>query len=234
MRRDVGVGRELAAPLAHRARLLDLAELEQRLRKEAGHRREDVPLAHGVEGVVGGAQLPLGRLEVAGEPLDARRLHAEPRLVHLEAELLEDRPPPGGKLPRMVELALHRVEGRQHGEHDSLRLPVPGRQLDRGLAALDRLVHERGAERCGRGVRRRGTPLLADVAGLLRVLDRMTGGDGGLTEPAGDAGDPCEQAPGHREACFVGRVPEDLDRGGDLLLDGGGVPVLVARPQPHE
>ena len=130
-------------------------------------------------------------------------LHPEPRRLHLEPELLEERAPARGEGARVVELALHRIERRQHGEDDPLRLPVAA---DCSIADSQRSIASStsvGPSETEAAYAARRAALLTDVTRAAGVLDCVERRLGGVAETAGRSGFPREETPGHCESCLV-------------------------------
>ena len=124
-----------------------------------------------VERVVRPAELPLGRVEVAGEHLHPPRLEVDARRLDLESELLEQRSAARDEVPRVVERALHRIEAAEDREQDPLRLPVAGRLLEHDSQRAIASSTWVGPSRAAPAYAVDGAALLADVARAVRVLD---------------------------------------------------------------
>ena len=91
----------------------------------------------------------------------------------MQSELLEHRPRPRVQLSRTVELAAHRLQLGQHAEDRRLGLAVAVDALGDLPAVLDADVDRRRSVDDADRVLGRSPPLLPQVAGAPRTVDRV-------------------------------------------------------------
>ena len=160
-----------------------------------------------------------------------RRLHPEPRRVHLEAELLEERPPARRRAPahgRTRPASRRGSPARRAGFPPTAGPPPSARSPPRSARSPRRRASGRAT--AAAGVRRRRPPLLADVACAPRVLDRVRG----RARPRHRTGTRCRPTQASRRQAIARPASspacsKTVDRRGDLLLDACRVP---ARRRP--
>src|SRR5439155_392581 len=146
-------------------------------------------------GLVPRAQLPLGSRRLAREQLDDAGGLRGRRRGYTEAELLEDLPAVGDCAPRLVEVALHRLEACERADDGRAHAPLHVRLRERLFAAADSVGGRRRAEpeRAGELVLR--LRLAARVSGAARVLECAAERRLRLGGAAAEPRHPCKQLP---------------------------------------